>query len=527
MEGCGRRQALGGRDRAKGAVTRVQYLSRQIQGVIELDPRRTAFFSKRGTWTWGDVGQLAEALNARLDAAGLGVGAQIGMMLRTRPACAAAIAGAVVGQRCIVTLNPMLPDAKLIEDIERLRLPAIVAERDDWDRPGVAEAVRKAGSIGLVLSGQTDDPISLVDGVACPGAGPHAPPAPEIVVSMLTSGTTGEPKRAPLRYEQMEVQLRRAARADPTRSDDDPPRLRDGVVIHHAPLVHISGMWALLGALLGGQTVHLIEKFNVPEWRDAIVLHRPATSGGPPAVLRMIFDANLPKEVFASLRALGTGTAGVDPDLVDAFLERYDLPVLATYGATEFGGGVAGWSIGTFRKYWRAKRGAAGRMNPGCEARVVDPETGEVLPLGAEGVLELRASVVGDGGSWVRTSDFARLDEEHFVWILGRADNAIIRGGFKVRPDEVVRVLEGHPAIAEAAVVGVPDPRLGEVPVAALRLREGANPPSMDEMSELVRRHLAPYCAPVALRFVEALPRTPSMKVSAPAVRALFSCGEQ
>lgn len=498
----------------------MHYLSRQLRGVVGLDPARAALLSRQGDWTWGDVGRLSNALNEALDAAGLGVGARVGMLLRTRPACAAAVVGALIGGRCIVTLNPALPETKLAEEIVRLRLPAIVAEAEDWDRPALADAAAAAGSLGLSLTGEPNAPVKRIGWSPRPCA--DTAPTPDVAVLMLTSGTTGEPKRAPLGYLQLEIQLKRAARADPARSDDDPPMLRDGVVIHHAPLVHISGLWGLLGAMLGGQTTRLIEKFNVAEWRDAVVEHRPASAGGPPAVLRMIFDANLPKEDLASLRALGTGTAGVDPDLVDAFLDRYDLPVLATYGATEFGGGVAGWSLPTFRKYWREKRGAAGRLNPGCEARVVDPETGEARPPGSAGLLELRASVVGDGKSWVRTSDFARLDDDHFIWILGRADNAIIRGGFKIRPDDVARLLRAHPSVAEAAVVGVPDPRLGEAPVAALELKPGAAMPQRDELEALVRAELAAYCVPVAFKVVRELPRTPSMKVSTPAVRALF-----
>lgn len=498
----------------------MHYLSDQIGRVLDLDPGRVAIRTARGTWTWGDVRRVADAMNAHWDAAGLGRGARIGMLLRTRPAAIAAIVAGIIGGRCIVTLNPILPDAKLAAEIERLRLPAIVAEGDDWGRAALVQAAHGAGSMALAAG--DDASVALVAGAECIGGGDRAAPLPDVAVLMLTSGTTGEPKRAPLGYRQLEIQLKRSARADPTRRDDDPPMLRDGVSILHAPLVHISGIWASLGALLGGQTVHLIEKFNVTEWRDAIVAYRPAMSGGPPAVLRMIYDADLPKEDLASLRALGTGTAGIDPDLVDAFLAKYDLPVLATYGATEFGGGVAGWSLATFRKYWQAKRGAAGRLNPGCEARVVDAESGEVLPLGAAGVLELKASVVGDGASFVRTSDLARLDADHFIWILGRADNAIIRGGFKVRPDEVVRVLQSHPAVREAAVVGMADARLGEAPVAALELKPGAQNPSTEELADLVRRELAPYCVPVAFKVVEALPRTPSMKVSAPGVRALF-----
>jgi acyl-coenzyme A synthetase/AMP-(fatty) acid ligase len=220
--------------------------------------------------------------------------------------------------------------------------------------------------------------------------------------------------------------------------------------------------------------------------------------------------------------AFTCGTAPISPETVDVFLERYGTPVLSTYGATEFAGAICGWSSATFQKYWKAKRGSAGRMHPGIEARTVDRETFEPLPPGEVGVLELRGPVLGDGRDWIRVSDLAKVDAEHFLWIVGRADNAIIRGGFKVLPDHVVKAIERHPAIKEASVVGVPDERLGAVPVAAYTVKPGQEAPTAEELSTFLRQDLTPYQVPVKFRQVEDLPRTPSMKVSMPAVKALF-----
>jgi acyl-coenzyme A synthetase/AMP-(fatty) acid ligase len=273
---------------------------------------------------------------------------------------------------------------------------------------------------------------------------------------------------------------------------------------------------------MAGRPIALYDKFTVEAWRQSVEEFRPRASGAPPAALRMILDANLPQETFSSLASLGAGTAALDPAIVDEFLERYDLPVLSNYGATEFAGGVASWSLRAFRQYWTVKRGAVGRIHHGVEARIVDAETGETLPLGAEGLLELKGFQVGDGEEWVRTTDRGVLDADRFLWIRGRADNAINRGGFKVHPDEVVAVLERHPAVREASVVGLPDRRLGQVPVAALVLRRGAARPSDAELAGWVRGRLMAYCVPVAFKIVEELPRTPSMKVATPAVRELF-----
>jgi acyl-coenzyme A synthetase/AMP-(fatty) acid ligase len=236
----------------------------------------------------------------------------------------------------------------------------------------------------------------------------------------------------------------------------------------------------------------------------------------------MILDADVTKEDVSSLVAFRTGTAPLDPDLADAFYEKFGIPVLQNYGATEFAGGVAGWTIGDFHKHHKDKRGAVGRMNPGCEARIVNPESGDALPFGTEGLLELRAGHLGDGASWMRTTDLAVLDADNFLWINGRFDNAIIRGGFKIFPDDVVRAIEQHPAIREAAVVALPDPRLGQVPGAAYIVKSGATAPSEDELRAFLKERLLPYQVPLRILVVDEMPRTPSLKVSQPDLKKLF-----
>jgi acyl-coenzyme A synthetase/AMP-(fatty) acid ligase len=428
----------------------------------------------------------------------------------------------IIGERCVTTLNPVMPDDRLAEDIRALRPPVVVGAADDWARPAVREAVVEIGAAGILLTDDPANPVAAVPGLEKIGPGPHLAPQPGVAVLMLTSGTTGKPKRAPLGYRQLALNIKRAARADKDWTEDRPPRLTNEVRIMFSPFVHISGMYFVISSTIGGIGARLIERFSVEEWRKAIVELRPKSGGGPPTVLKMILDANLPKEDLASLTNLTAGTAPTPPEVIDEFLRRYDLPVLTTYGATEFAGAVCGWSLASFRKYWPEKRGSAGRMHPGIEARTADPATGEVLPPGEPGLLELRSEAISNNGDWVRTSDLARIDADHFLWILGRADNAIIRGGFKVAPDTVVKALEKHPAIDEASVVGIPDARLGAVPVAAYVVKRGAEAPSDADLASFLREKINPYEIPVAFREVDELPRTPSLKVSMPAVRALF-----
>lgn len=472
-----------------------------------------------GAWTnWRRLGLLADGLQSAFEQAGLTEGAAIACALRNRPDHAAAMMGVVASGRCLVTLNALSPDLRLTADIVAARAPVLLATAEDWARPALRDAAATLGALGLCIDLERDAGVMPVSGLDAVGAGPHQPPLPGVAILMLTSGTTGTPKRVPLRADVLERQLvdAGAARA-PIAGETIGPSLMSQSV------VHIGGVWGVLGAAMSGRPFRLTERFSVAEWVAAIVELRPKASGAPPAALRMILDANVPREDLSSLVMLGAGTSPLDPAIVDEFLARYDLPVLSNYGATEFAGGVASWSLPMLRKYWTAKRGAAGRIHKSMEARVVDPATGDVLPAGIEGILELRGFAAGDGVNWIRTTDRAVLDDDRFLWIRGRADNAIIRGGFKVHPDDIVAALEAHPAVREAAVVGLPDRRLGQVPGAAVILRSSAEPPGEGELAEWVRARLIAYCVPAVIRIVDDFPRTPSMKPSGPEIVALLA----
>jgi acyl-CoA synthetase (AMP-forming)/AMP-acid ligase II len=203
-------------------------------------------------------------------------------------------------------------------------------------------------------------------------------------------------------------------------------------------------------------------------------------------------------------------------------MERYNLPVLQNYGATEFSGAVAGWGLKDFHTFWKDKLGSVGRFQPGVTGRVVNAETGEELPAGEEGVLEMKAAQFANRGEWLRTTDRAIIDADGFLFIKGRADLAIIRGGFKVHPDDLNKTYENHPAVREAVTVGIEDRRLGAVPKMVIILKIGATAPTEAELTAYGREHLMPYQVPVQFLIVDDVPRTPSMKPALPAVRELF-----
>lgn len=497
-------------------------LSEYLKALFAIAPEENALEYQRRWYSWGELGKVIEEIDATLSSAGIGQDAGVAILLRNHPAHYAAIMSMLISERCIVTINPMQPLDRVKADLNKLRTPVVIAETEDWDAPGLRELARDIGCVGVELTGDEEHSVKLIDGCKTLGPGEHHPPFEGVAIQMLTSGTTGAPKRVPLKRKHFETAMFGAMVYERDRNADDAPKLRPGIQLLQTPFVHIGGIFGATNVTLAGRQMCLLEKFTVESWHDAVKRHRPKVAGGPPTALRMILDANLPKEDLSSLVALRAGTAPLAPEVIDEFLERYGIPVLENYGATEFAGGVAGWTLGDFKKYWSTKRGSVGRVQDHIDARIVDQESFRELPFGEVGLLEIKGAQLADGKSWVRTTDLARLDEDHFLYTLGRADNAIIRGGFKVMPGDVVKVLEEHPSIREASVVALEDRRLGQVPVAAVILKSGATQPSVEELEAWVKERMTAYSVPTQFRFVDDLPRTPSLKVSSPDVKALF-----
>jgi long-chain acyl-CoA synthetase len=496
----------------------VKAVADTLNKILAIDPEAPALEFEKSWLTWGDLAAAKAALEALL--APYSAGARIGVMMRNRPATVPPVIACVTTERCLVTMNPVNPDERLIEDLRSLSVPVVIAAGRDWERPGVLEAASESGALcirvdddlAVTVLAPLDKPLKSFERAVSPG----------IAVEMLTSGTTGKPKRIPFRSDAMERAVLAALNFETGRKEGAEPTLRQGVQLLTGPVSHIGGLLALLNALLAGRRGCLLERFTVETFHDAVKRHRPKVAGAPPAALKMLLDAKLPPEDFSSLSAFRTGTAPLDPDLADDIYETFGVPVLQNYGATEFGG-VAGWTLADFRAHYPEKRGAVGRLNTGIEGRTIDPDSELPLGPGEKGILELKGKQIGDGQSWVRTTDVAIVDRDRFLFILGRSDNVIIRGGFKVHPDQVVAAMEQHEAIREAAVVGLPDPRLGQAPAAAYVLRSGAADPGGETLSRFLKERLLPYQVPTRFLCLAELPRTTSMKVSQAELRDLFA----
>ncbi|MGO9856485.1 MAG: class I adenylate-forming enzyme family protein [Acidimicrobiales bacterium] len=490
---------------------RTTELPGRIGEVLAVDPAADVV-EFEGSWrTWG---QLADTVAQAAALVGQ-PGVEVGVLLRNRPASIGLLLGVLRAGGCVVTINPGRGRDRTRDDIASLDLPVVAGEPED-----LAEFVPDVARATTAAVEDLGTRFSLVPGRGGDGGSGR----PETAVRMLTSGTTGPPKRVDLTYRTLERVLVGAKHYESNR--DASVRLRRGVAIVNSPLVHLGGLFRVLQCVSDGRPFCLLERFTVEGWADAVRRHHPATASLVPAALRMVLEADLDPADLSSIRSVISGTAPLDPDDADAFMAKYGIPVLVTYAATEFGGSVAGWSLEDHGVFWRAKRGSVGRAHSGCELRVVDQQTGRPVAADTEGLLEVKAGQLGDG-RWVRTTDLGRLDADGFLFIVGRADQAIIRGGFKVRPEDIRAALERHPGVRGAAVVSRADRRLGAVPVAAVELRGGAAPPRPDELLAYSSTVLARYELPVEIRILDDLPRTESGKVDLGAVTALFHARQE
>jgi long-chain acyl-CoA synthetase len=479
----------------------VHPLGRRIADVLDLQPEAPAV-EYDGRWlSWGQIAETARRIES-LDVAQLGVG----ILLRNTPAHVAAFLGVLMGGGTVVVINPARGDDRIRADIESLNLPLVIGTPDDLS----TLVTPTAYTTTVAISDVTDPPqVSPADGQA-PESGRAG-----VAVRMLTSGTTGPPKRIDLTYDM----LARSVIGRDFDGSPSPPELRGGVAIVNAPLVHIGGVFRVLQCVCEGRSFALLDRFELHQWADAVRRHAPKAVSLVPAALRAVLHSDLSRDDLQSIRAVTSGTAPLSAEDADAFTEKFGIPVLTSYAATEFGGGVAGWTLSDYQKYWHVKRGSVGRASLGAELRVVDDQ-GTPLAAGESGLLEVKPGQLGPGADWMRTTDMARVDADGFLWILGRADQAIIRGGFKVMPDDVRTALESHPAVQGAAVVGRHDDRLGETPVAIVELRQ---PVEVATLLEHLRTRLARYEIPTDLTIVEQIPRTASGKPDLGAVRRFFS----
>ena len=492
-------------------------LGSRIRSVLNLEPDATAVEAAGGRSTWADLAVAAERIDDLLRRAQVERAAPIGWVAHNRPAAVAAFVSLVIAGRMVVPLRPPHTSATLPGEILAQRLQAVIADADDWAHPEILEAAASVGSLGIAVAGCSPITVQPVAGCASVGRGPFREAARGVVLERLTSGTTGPPKRIPVHEDVLVPSLKSAEQS--SSEEREALRLKHSPAILLKPFSHAGGLFGLLLALYQARPMVLMEKFVAEEWATVIRRYQPKSASLVPAMIRMILDAGIAPAALGSLRAIRAGTAPLDPQTQTEFESRYGIPILIDYGAAEFIGGVAGWTLEDHRRFGADKRGSVGRPRRDVELQIVSEETGETLPVGQVGILRIRC--LRFGPDYIPTNDLASIDGDGFLFLHGRADDAINRGGFKILPEEVAAVLRRYAGVRDVAVIGMADARLGQVPIAAVEMMPGTSPPDARELDAFARKHLTAYMVPKEYRFV-ALPRTASMKVSRPELKALL-----
>jgi long-chain acyl-CoA synthetase len=397
-------------------------------------------------------------------------------------------------------------------------------------QPHEVDHVIRDSSAALVLRSP-----HLVDGGE-PMAKAH-PASPDAVAALFyTSGTTGSPKGAELTH--------RALVGSILAGLGYPTGLRRDEAVFALPIAHIMGFVVLLALAATGIPVYLFARFRPDEVLDAIERRRATVFVGVPAMYRLLLEAGAEERDLRSVRLWGSGADAMPADLARRFKgfgATATVPFVGSvgealfaegYGMVESGGGVAvklsppGLGIGL--------GDSLGFSLPGYKLRVVDEEGDDVAP-GTTGELWVKgpgvlkgywaapeasaATLTADG--WLRTGDLARKGPANTVLFVGRQKDVIKRGGYSVYALEVQHALEGHPEVLEAAVLGIPDERLGEVPVAAVRLIEGADLDRLG-LERWAAERIADYKVPVRFVAVDDLPRTGTNKVQKQRLLHLF-----
>lgn len=337
----------------------------------------------------------------------------------------------------------------------------------------------------------------------------------DTAVIVYTSGTTGRPKGAELTHIQLYMN------ADiPGRLFDVQP---DDVVVTVLPLFHVFGLSSILDVCVRfGCTMTLIPRFTPAAVLTAIERDRATIFEGVPTMfVDLLSCPDLDRYDLSSLRVAISGGASIPAPVLDAFEERLGVVILEGYGMTETAATTTFNPSGAERRAY-----SVGKPIWGTQTQVWDSD-GQPLPPGPEHVGEIvtrglhvmkgylnqpGATAEAFTGDWLHTGDLGYFDSDGFLFIVSRKKELIIRGGFNVYPSEIENVLHAHPAVAEAAVVGVPDERLGEEVMAVVIVR-GAMELREHELITWCRKRLAAYKCPRIVQFRSELPKNTLGKV--------------
>ncbi|MFI5536549.1 class I adenylate-forming enzyme family protein [Nocardia sp. NPDC051900] len=402
-------------------------------------------------------------------------------------------------------VSPVKPDSTIEEvryQVEDCRAKVVVTE---GGREGATLDVTEVAGPGTEVAGPESAPVD--------------PSAAALII--YTSGTTGQPKGVVLDHANIAAMCEMLVGALALNDTDH------SLLI--LPLFHVNGIVvSVLSPLLAGGRATIAGRFSASAFFGIVERVRPTYFSGVPAIYAMLVaqpESSAPDT--SSLRRAICGAAPMPAELIARFETRFGVPIVEGYGLSE------GTCASTLNPPGGPRKpGTVGRPLPGQTVAIMDAD-GRVVPAGTSGEVVIRGANVMRGylgrpeatahtvvDGWLHTGDVGYFDPDGYLVLVDRIKDMIIRGGENIYPKEIENVLHAHPAVLEAAVVGAPDPVLGEVPVAHVVTMPGARVDAAD-LVEHCRRTLARAKVPVSIELAEALPRNPVGKIDKRKLRAL------
>jgi acyl-CoA synthetase (AMP-forming)/AMP-acid ligase II len=493
-------------------------LSLLLDMVAEGAPDRLVVGSRDGGLPAADLLARARRAAARFSAAGVEHVALVDLNTEAVPVC---LFGAALAGLPFAPVNYRLPDDQLQSILRRLTPGLVVVGPDVADRIGDIEGLQVITREELLAeTAEGDEPEDL----------PFVDPE-EIAILLFTSGTTGEPKAAVLRHRHLTSYI--LGSVEFLGAGEDEAQLVS------VPSYHVAGVSAVLSSLFSGRRIVYLPAFDPDEWVRTVHEEQVTQAMVVPTMLGRILDSiEVQGTDLTCLRHLSYGGGRMPGELIERAMGA--LPEVAfvnAYGLTETSSTVSVLTPDDHREAMasddpqvRRRLASVGRPLPSVELEIRDAE-GNVVPPGERGEIHVRGeqvageylgrSVLTDDG-WFPTNDAGFVDDEGFLYLDGRLDDVIVRGAENLSPGEIEEALGEHPAVAEAAVVGIPDPEWGEAVAAAIVLRAG-HEVGEGELKDWVKERLRSTKTPQVIQFRDEMPYNETGKLLRRVIRAELS----
>ncbi|MDP2240731.1 MAG: AMP-binding protein [Burkholderiales bacterium] len=466
------------------------------------------------TLSYGQLQRGSRDLGRFLLQSGLNKGDKVALMLHNGYQTGRLLIGVMYAGFTVAPLNLLAQPSQLAYVLEHSDTKLVFTSPEFFER--LQQALEKLNRKIELIAIDPDAVIIFGDETRSPDP---LPPVAEndVALLMYTSGTTGKPKGCMLTHKSVCAGGEFTSRAHELTAQDR--------VLCALPLYHINGqIVTAVAPLVHGGSVVMPHRFSVSNYWELVAQYQCTWINVVPTIIAYLLNAPDPRETgldISRVKFCRSASAPLPPELHRAFEQKFGISIIETFGMTETNAPC----FTNPREPAQRKIGSPGQAF-GNEAKIIDPGTGNTQPPGIPGEIMVRGDNVMKGyykdpvttantlepDGWMHSGDLGYMDEDGFVFVTGRIKELIIKGGENIAPREIDEALLRHPAVLEAAAVGIPDENYGQEIMACVILKPG-HACSAEELTAFSQRELGQYKTPKVIRFVADLPKGPSGKV--------------